>query len=246
MYTAVQLTGGLRCRVIDDLPTGASPKALVILNHGFGAPGDDLADFGPMLIESSDAIAASCRFVFPEAPVDLAPLGMPGGRAWWPINMAGLAQMHATQDFSALTQIEPPGMTQAAQQLASSIDAMLATYDRKPQLILGGFSQGAMVSTQVTLDRSVAPALLLLYSGTLLWRDRWTQLAAAHGGTRVFQSHGHDDQILPMSAARQLNELLTANRFATEFLAFRGGHTIPPDALARTVQLIELVCGRVS
>ena len=79
MNTSTKIVAGLKCRFVDALPDNESPQMLVILNHGFGASGDDLVDLAPSLIGSSQRIAANCLFVFPEAPVDLGPLGMPGG-----------------------------------------------------------------------------------------------------------------------------------------------------------------------
>ncbi|MFM7869498.1 MAG: hypothetical protein ACKPHU_35205, partial [Planctomycetaceae bacterium] len=49
----------LACLVISE--TTANPDLLVVLCHGFGAPGDDLADFGPWLMQNSPLLAARCR-----------------------------------------------------------------------------------------------------------------------------------------------------------------------------------------
>lgn len=237
-----QQLGPLRCRVIDALPIGQTPQKLVILNHGFGAPGDDLADFGPMMMESSDTIAATCRFVFPEAPIDLGPMGMPGGRAWWPINMAKLAEINETRDFDQLTQLEPPGMKEASQMLGETIKAALAAADLdQAKLVLGGFSQGAMVSTCVTLTEQLNPALLVLFSGTLLNRIEWQRLAAEHPGCSVLQSHGHQDSVLPLAPAIQLKELLSDAGFRMEFMEFNGPHTIPMNVLQKLQQKLDEV-----
>ena len=235
-----QQLGPLRCRVIDALPIGETPQKLVILNHGFGAPGDDLADFGPMLIESSDRIAETCRFIFPEAPIDLGPMGMPGGRAWWPINMAKLAEINETHDFDQLTQLEPPGMKEASQMLSETIQASLASAGLdQSQLVLGGFSQGAMVSTCVTLTECLNPQLLVLFSGTLLHRAEWQRLAIEHPGCAVLQSHGRQDSILPLAPAIQLKDMLTGAGFMVEFIEFNGPHTIPMNVLQRLQQKLD-------
>ena len=233
----------LQCLVIDALKSGEVPKFLVILNHGFGASGDDLADLAPMLIQESDAIAKSCRFVFPEAPVDLASVGMPGGRAWWPINMAKLAEMNQTRNYSELTLLKPPGMESAACALMTSIRSMLQEWTlAEDQLVLGGFSQGAMVSTHVTLENRLQPALLALFSGTLLNSEEWQLLATAHPGCQVFQSHGYQDPILPFHPSEELRDLLQNAGFNVEFQAFHGPHTIPMSALQRFQERLEQLC----
>lgn len=226
--------GGLTCEVVDSLPRNTSPGLLVMLCHGFGAPGDDLVDFGPMVLEADEQIASQVRFVFPAAPIDLGPMGMPGGRAWWPINMAKLAEINQTQDFSQLTNMEPPGMKDAGEKLSQCIDAALTDAGlTSSQLVLGGFSQGAMVSTQVVLTSGLVPRLLVLFSGSLLNREEWEQLAASHPKCPVLQSHGRQDPILPYAAAVQLRDLLSAQKFPVEFLEFQGPHTIPIPVLQR-------------
>lgn len=240
MNSSTGNAAGLKCRLIDTLPRGSRPGLLVILNHGFGAPGDDLVDFGPWLIDSSAQIAAHCRFVFPEAPVDLAPFGMPGGRAWWPINMAQLAEINQTRDFEQLTTLQPEGMVAASRQLADAVSALqLAAGLDDTRTVLGGFSQGAMVSTDAVLRHRICPRLLALFSGTLLCRDEWSSLAADHPGCRVFQSHGRQDPLLPLEPAIQLSQLLSESGFSVEFSDFFGPHTIPLPVLERLAGLLD-------
>ena len=120
----VRIFGSLKCSVIESDTLDAAHGGLVILNHGFGASGDDLVDIGAMLMDESEVISAKFRFIFPEAPIDLGPMGMPGGRAWWPINMAHLAEINQTQDYSELTRICPPGMPEATSLLAAALEDM--------------------------------------------------------------------------------------------------------------------------
>src|SRR4051812_9883368 len=80
----VQL-GTLKARIsggTDREGAGAGP--VVVLLHGYGAPGTDLVSLGRELAVPSDV-----RFVFPEGPLDL---GFGGARAWWPIDMARLQE----------------------------------------------------------------------------------------------------------------------------------------------------------
>ncbi len=240
IYKSVQKFGTLKCTIITSESFDDFEGGLVILNHGFGASGEDLVDIGAWLIEESDAIASRWRFAFPEAPIDLRPMGMPGGRAWWPINMAKLAEINATQDYSELTRISPPGMTEATQQLDAALKEMrtnLNVADNK--IVLGGFSQGAMISTNLTLSTGFNPRLLAVFSGTLLCRDEWTRLAASHQHCAVLQSHGIEDPLLPFGAATELSKLLTEAGFDVQFIKFHGGHTIPTNALQALAVRLE-------
>ncbi|MCA9059214.1 MAG: hypothetical protein KDA85_11965 [Planctomycetaceae bacterium] len=240
IHAITQTVGGLTCRMIDALPPGRTPRYLVVLCHGFGAPGDDLVDLGGWLADADDSIRENCRFVFPAAPIDLGPMGMPGGRAWWPINMARLAEINQTQDYDKLTTLRPEGMTEASTLLHGAIRELLARDQlHEEQLILGGFSQGAMVTTDVTLTHQLHPALLVLFSGTLLCRDQWHALAAAHSGTDVIQSHGTIDPVLPFSPAEQLRDLLVESGFPVEFVPFRGQHAIPLQVLSLVAERLK-------
>ncbi|MCA9083520.1 MAG: hypothetical protein KDA81_05670 [Planctomycetaceae bacterium] len=232
---------GLRCRVIDDLPEGQNPEKLIVLCHGFGAPGDDLVPIGYELLEYSDEISERCRFVFPSAPLDLTELGMPGGRAWWPLNMAMLAQVNQTQDFNVLTQLKPDGMEAASEMLAKAVRELQSISGlTDAETIIGGFSQGAMTATDAVLRQKICPAALVLFSGCLLCEKEWKQLAEQHPGCVVIQSHGTQDFVLPFEPAISLKELLVESGFDVTFRPFPGPHTIPPVALQDLVQLARM------
>lgn len=243
MKTSLDTVNGLTCRFVSAVPEGQRPRLIVVLNHGFGASGDDLVDLGPWLMEFSEPIETGCQFVFPSAPVDMGPLGLPGGRAWWPINMAQLAEINQTRDYDQLTALQPAGMLAASEQLSGTVRQLLQRMDLpESSLVLGGFSQGAMVSTDVVLRHQLQPALLTLFSGTLLCRDEWQRFAERHPGCRVLQSHGLYDPLLPMAPARQLNQILSRNGFDAEFTEFAGQHSIPVEVLQRFAQcLVQLL-----
>jgi phospholipase/carboxylesterase len=240
LNSAVEVFSGLRCQIVDGLKPGTNPTKLVVLSHGFGAPGDDLVGLAGYLIQSSDLVADTCRFIFPAAPVDLAPMGMPGGRAWWPINMAKLAEINQTGDYDELTRLLPDGMLEASEQLVNALREMQTQYGLDDAAtVLGGFSQGAMLSTDVVLRWGVVPTALALFSGTVLCSAEWQQFAAEHPGCPVLQSHGRQDPVLPFPPAESLRELLHGNGFDVSFIPFNGPHTIPEEALANLAQLLS-------
>ena len=240
MNSSVAEYAGLRCHIVDALADGSSPETVVILCHGFGAPGHDLVPFGPELLDCSPDIAARCRFVFPEAPVSLTAMGIPGGRAWWPINMAALAEINQTQEFEKLTALTPPGMQEASQQLADGVRQIQAACGlTDTQTVLGGFSQGAMVTTNITLQHGFVPRQLLLFSGTLLCSETWTAAAEQHPGCPVLQSHGRQDPVLPYPPAESLRDMLTQHGFDVTFRPFDGPHTIPPQVIEDMAKILR-------
>jgi phospholipase/carboxylesterase len=226
--------GGLSTLVLQDSQLATPNPRRILLCHGFGAPGDDLADIGTFLLQQNPKVASTCCFIFPAAPIDLTAAGMPGGRAWWPINMAQLAAMHETRDFEPLTAISPPGMNEATDQLHLAMQQMQQRWNCSAgSFHIGGFSQGAMIATNLTLTRQLKIAQLCILSGTLLNSDAWRQLAKSHSGLNVLMSHGSQDQILPIDAAQLLRDMLLETGHAVNYLEFQGPHTIPLEILTR-------------
>jgi len=105
-------------------------------------------------------------------------------------------------------------------------------------LTLGGFSQGAMIATDVALRLEEPPQGLAILSGTLLLEDTWRAKAKARAGLRVFQAHGRGDPVLSFQAAEALRDLWLDAQAAHEFLPFDGGHTITGEALTRLARFL--------
>lgn len=232
LNTSLNNFAGLECLVIDALPAEQAPTQLMVVAHGFGASKDDLAAFAPYFLQAEESLKDSCRFVFPNAPIDLGPMGMPGGRAWWEINMSQLAAINQSKNYSELTSVTPPGMLDASEQLAAAVREIQESCDLDDSATtLAGFSQGAMISTDLVLRRGFTPDLLCLFSGTLLCSEDWTTMAAKHTGCPVVQSHGTVDMVLPFEPAEQLRDMLQANGFDMTFKSFHDGHTVPVEVL---------------
>jgi phospholipase/carboxylesterase len=226
--------GGLNCRVVQAESFADGAKANVMLCHGFGAPGDDLVPLADALFQLQPRLVATARFIFPEAPLalDLFP---GGGRAWWRIDIeARFRKMQAGPDATGdLHNETPEGLGPARRQLLSAWNEMQATSHPKARSVLGGFSQGAMLATDLTLRLEEAPAGLAILSGTLISESAWKASASKRSGLRAFQSHGHSDAILPFGSAKALERLLSDSGVSVDFMPFDGGHAIPPPVLDR-------------
>jgi len=239
MRRETRTIGDLTCRVVspkDEQP----PSGIVVLCHGFGAPGDDLVGLADTLIQLQPTLGDRIQFVFPEAPLTIPEV--PGGRAWWPIDMLEMQIAIRQGNFREMRQSVPEQMPAARDKLNSVLD-QLSEETGLPisRFVLGGFSQGSMLATDVTLRMPQSPAALLIFSGTLLAEPEWRKLSPHRSGLRVLQSHGTVDPILPFEAANWLRELLTDSGLDVEFIPFQGIHTIPLEALQSSAIVIDEV-----
>jgi len=232
--------GELTCHLIDQLPEGQSPKQVVILCHGFGAPGHDLVPLGPELLQLQPNLQETTRFIFPQAPLSLDSIGYIGGRAWWMLDVAAFNQAIATGQFRDQTKQLPDDLPKVSQMITNVVNHVVAEHNlTMQQIVLGGFSQGAMATTDVALKLPESPAALCVMSGTLLCEDNWRELAQKRDNLKVLQSHGRRDPILPFQAAEWLRDMLQENGAEVEFIAFDGVHTIPPELLNRFGEMLS-------
>jgi phospholipase/carboxylesterase len=207
-------------------------KLTAILMHGFGAPGDDLVGLAPYL-------DAPVRFVFPEAPLELG--GLYGdSRAWWLLDLQRLERELASGRPQDRRGEVPDGLADARAHVLGVVDEVKARFAiDESQLVLGGFSQGAMVALDVALHLTRPPRALVLMSGTLLAESVWQPRFATLAGVPVLMSHGTHDQLLPFSAAELLRDRLTEAGAKVDWVPFPGGHEIPPPVVAAATALLR-------
>ncbi|TGM06425.1 alpha/beta hydrolase [Leptospira jelokensis] len=202
----------LRVKGDPDAPT-------VVLFHGYGASAFDLYPIHEVLVTDQ-----KFNWVFPHGHLSI-PL-MPGynGRAWFPIDMAALEEAIRKNDFRNFADKDPEGMDIARTSAYLMLEALGVPWS---QLILGGFSQGAMLATDITLRNEQNSKGLMILSGALVNEALWKDLAPKKTNLRFFQSHGEFDPILGYANAKKLEKLLRNSGLLGEFIAFPGGHEIP-------------------
>ncbi|MEQ1794540.1 MAG: esterase [Nitrospira sp.] len=215
--------GGLRTRMTGGTDgKGGGRGPLVLLLHGFGAPGDDLVPLADAL-----NVPAGTRFVFPEGPLSLS-FGPGDARAWWLIDMARIAQDRAAGRVRDLSQDVPKGLAPVRETMLAFLKEIEHKFDADPKkTVLGGFSQGAMLSCDLILHTDQPYAGLVQLSGNILAQPVWGPLLPKRKGLPVFQSHGVQDEILPYVGAERLRDTLVHAGLSVEWHNFRGGHEIP-------------------
>jgi len=221
--------GGLRARVTGgtDGKGGGSGPAVILL-HGFGAPGDDLVSLADVL-----NVPTGTRFIFPEGPLSLS-FGPRDARAWWLIDMARIAADQAAGRVRDLSQDIPKGLAPAREAMLVFLKEVEHKFGADPRkTVLGGFSQGAMLSCDVMLRATQPYAGLVQLSGTLLATQEWIPLLQKRKGLPVFQSHGTQDELLPYVGGERLRDVLIKSGLTVEWHSFRGGHEIAESVLQR-------------
>lgn len=210
---------------LDALIFEANPKAklTILFLHGYGADAYDLASLRGELNLSSDL-----NWEFAQGPMQVE-IG-PGyfGRAWFSIDIeAHEIAMRSGKDLS-YAEKSPRGMVEAKNKVLEFLNAQNISPEN---LILGGFSQGAMLALSVALNLKSQPLGLALLSGTLTDRAETLRLARKYPGFRFFQSHGENDGILPFSGAEALRGALVEAGWDDIWSPFAGGHEIPRNVL---------------
>ena len=189
--------------VLERPAAGESAGSLVLL-HGRGA---DERDLYPLL----DALDPERRLrgLTPRAPLALPP----GGRHWY--RLAGIPTPDADTFWPSFTE------------LAELLDGL------QGPIVLGGFSQGAVMSYALGLGRSPAkrPAALMPLSGFMPTVDGLDLDLSGLDGFPVAIAHGTFDEVIPVDYSRAARDVLAAAGADVAYQESPLGHTIDPGII---------------
>lgn len=192
--------------------TGARPRKIVLLLHGYGSSGTDMISLAP---QWQDALPETL-FLAPHAPQRCGMMG--AGYQWW--GLTGFAP-------SALA----AGAASAAPAIDAFIDRKLAEYElTEADLALVGFSQGTMMALHIALRRPRTVAAVVGYSGMLTATD-----GLAHSDLAkppVLLVHGTADPVVPIAAMHMAEgELKRLGVEVTTHISHGIPHSVDPVGL---------------
>ena len=187
----------------DDYSEG-TPYPLVVLLHGYGAHMGDLATVAPAIDPSGYVYA------FPNAPHPLDTGFGPVGFAW--------AFFPPEADDDAAAESES-----LLYDFMDDVEERLGVPDG--QVVLGGFSQGGMMTLRVGLGAPDRFRGLAVLSGRLMDDDTFDDLPTRRAQP-IFIAHGTYDEIIPINEGRRARDSLRQQGYAPEYHEYEMAHEI--------------------
>ena len=202
----------------DDYSDGES-YPLVVLLHGYGAHMGDLASVAPAIDQDGYVYA------FPNAPHRLDTGFGSVGFSW--------TSFPPEEDDGAAAESE-----QLLGEFIDDIQDRLGVPDG--QVVLGGFSQGAMMTLRVGLRSPDRFRGLAVLSGKLMDDDMLDDLPE-HRTQAVFVAHGTDDEMIAVEEGRHTRDSLVQHGYAPEYREYAMAHEIGPNEIADLARWLHTV-----
>eukprot|EP00276_Gloeochaete_wittrockiana_P010990 CAMPEP_0184656196 /NCGR_PEP_ID=MMETSP0308-20130426/15947_1 /TAXON_ID=38269 /ORGANISM="Gloeochaete witrockiana, Strain SAG 46.84" /LENGTH=222 /DNA_ID=CAMNT_0027093197 /DNA_START=143 /DNA_END=811 /DNA_ORIENTATION=- len=192
--------------------------ATVIFLHGLGDTGHGWADVAP----DFQAAVPYCKFIFPTAQV--RPVTLNGGMpmpAWFDI--LGLSDS---------SQEDEKGIEEAGHRISSMIEAEVKAGVPANRIVVGGFSQGGVISLYTALMGPNAIAGVVALSCWLPLAEKIKKVSLASRKLAIFQAHGDSDPLVRLSWGQATNAQLKAIGAEAEFHLYRGmAHSACPQEM---------------
>jgi phospholipase/carboxylesterase len=202
-------------------------KKTVIWLHGLGADGNDFVSIIP---ELALPLSFGVRFIFPHAPV--MPVTVNNGyymRAWYDI-----------YGFALADKIDHEGILHSCELIQDLIKQAKQEGIKESDIILGGFSQGAVMAliTGLTYPKSLGGIIAL--SGYLPAPNLFLEKAAeANQQIPIYMAHGTEDPVVPYALGRMAYSILEKAGYAVTWESFPMPHTVCKEEIAGISAFIQ-------
>ncbi len=203
-------------------PASGTSKSLVVLLHGYGSDGRDLIALGQFWRDTFP----DTLFVAPNAPEVCGQ--MPTGYQWFPIDL------DRERDFARMK-----GAENASPVLENFLTDLWAQTGLGPKdTILGGFSQGAMMSLYTGLRLTEQLKGIIAFSGLIISPDKLRDEIASR--PPVLLVHGDMDDVVPvLGSEAALPTLIDLGIDAELLISARTGHSIAQDGLEAATAFLK-------
>ena len=196
------------------------PKNAVILCHGYGGDGKDIS----ILANYWKNYLPETIFICPDAPEKCV------------VSATGF------QWFDLMDQTKDEILTKslvAEIKLNKLIDEVKDNLNLKSKnIILGGFSQGCMISIQTGLKRTDKIKAIIGYSGKIISTDHLSK--NINSRPEVILMHGDKDEVVPIESFLEAKEFFSENNYSIEATIFKNcEHRIPQEGSSLGLEFIK-------
>ena len=198
----------------------AKPKNAVILCHGYGGDGKDIS----ILAGYWRSYLPDTIFICPDAPEKCD--ASPSGFQWFDLMDQTPEQILSK---SLVAEIKLNKLIDEVKE-KNSLSAN--------QIVIGGFSQGCMVSLQTGIKRKDKINSIIGYSGKIIDTEHLGKNIASR--PNIILMHGDIDQVVPIDGLLEAKNFFSKNNYAIETKIFKNcEHRIPTEGSSLGLQFIE-------
>jgi phospholipase/carboxylesterase len=196
------------------------PRNAVILCHGYGGDGKDISILASYWkFHLKDTI-----FICPDAPEKCA--ASPSGYQWFDLTDQSREQILSK---SLVAEIK----------LNKLIDEVKLKHDlTADKIILGGFSQGCMISLQTGIKRKDKINSIIGYSGKIIDTEHLSKNIVSR--PNIILMHGDRDQVVTIEGLLEAKDFFNKNNYEIETKIFKNcEHRIPTEGSSLGLQFIQ-------
>lgn len=199
------------------LKKGDPKKPTVVLLHGYGSNERDLFSFANVFPEGTNIICA-------RGPISYSSSSF----AWYDIQFRndGNHQRNIDQAYASVEKI------------TGFLQSVLKNNGLTGKIILGGFSQGAIMSLYLAINQPTLMNGIIGMSGTLL-EENLKPISAnkkQYETLKVYYAHGTNDQLLPITHGRKCKQLIDDAEMQLSYYEYPITHTISQQEVKDMVE----------
>jgi phospholipase/carboxylesterase len=205
--------------ILEPLIKGKAKNA-VILCHGYGGDGKDIS----ILASYWRAHLPDTIFICPDAPEKCA--ASPTGFQWFDL-------IDQTPEQILSKSLVAENKLNKLIDEVKEKNKLLAN-----QIVIGGFSQGCMISLQTGIKRKDTINSIIGYSGRIIDKEHLEKNIVSK--PNIILMHGDIDQIVPVDSLLEAKDFFTKNDYKIESKIFNNcEHRIPAEGSSLGLQFIK-------
>ena len=201
-------------------PAAGQEVWLLVLMHGVGSNEQDLFGLAPHVPPQFHVLSLRAPFTMGQ-----------GAYAWFQFSVGadGTRHINVPQEEQARALVQQ-SVASAARQLGIPAE----------RVVLGGFSQGGIMSLSQLLTQPQSLRAALVWHSRLL-----PEIAALHApasafaGKAAWVSHGTYDNVIPLTSAHAVRDRLRALPLQLSYHEYPGAHEIRPEELRASMRWLQ-------